>query len=50
MDTFSKDEMMLISDGLLELIGKANKAVSLVPDPATHDNRSIQELSCGTKQ
>ena len=36
MNTFSKDEMMLMSDGLLKLIGDANKAVNLVDDPATH--------------
>lgn len=36
MDKFSKDEMMLMSDGLLKLIGDANEAVKLVDDPATH--------------
>lgn len=36
MDKFSKDETMLMSDGLLKLIGDANEAVKLVDDPATH--------------
>lgn len=36
MGKFSKDEMMLMSDGLLKLIGDANEAVKLVDDPATH--------------
>lgn len=36
MDKFSKDEMMLMSDRLLKLIGDANEAVKLVDDPATH--------------
>lgn len=36
MENFSKIEMMLMSDGLLKLIGDANEAVKLVDDPATY--------------
>ena len=36
MENFSRIEMMLMSDGLLKLIGDANEAVKLVDDPATH--------------
>lgn len=35
MDKFSRIEMMLMSDGLLKLIGDANGAVKLVDDPET---------------
>ena len=35
MENFSRIEMMLMSDGLLKLIGDANEAVKLVDDPAT---------------
>lgn len=44
MDKFSRIEMMLMSDGLLKLIGDANGAVKLVDDPETQkSNRSIQK-------
>lgn len=36
MANFSRMEMLLMSDGLLKLIGDANEAVKLVDDPATH--------------
>ena len=36
MENFSRMEMMLMSDGLLKLIGDANEAVKLVDDPVTH--------------
>ena len=41
MENFSRMEMMLMSDGLLKLIGDANEAVKLVDDPATH--KAIKE-------
>ena len=42
MENFSRIEMMLMSDGLLKLIGDVNEAVKLVDDPATKQgNRSI---------
>ena len=35
MENFSRMEMLLMSDGLLKLIGDANEAVKLVDDTAT---------------
>lgn len=36
MENFSRIELMLMSDGLLKLIGDANEAVKLVDDSAAH--------------
>ena len=40
MENFSRIEMMLMSDGLLKLIGDAKEAVKLVDDPTT--NKAIE--------